>query len=136
MTVKLPFPLAFIRQFAGSLDADMVFHSFDELQSYLASGRKYEGQIATCTQRPGKIFVLCREDENWIWHEVSSDKHFLTNIDHAKEITITHNLNKKPSVTLIGEDNHQVAICDVTYIDQNTAKLSFSEYHTGKVLFN
>ena len=53
----------------------------------------------------------------------------------SKVWEINHNLNKKPSVTIINNDN-QVVIGDVEYIDKNNLKVSFSAEFSGKAICN
>ncbi len=141
----IPFPLKFKRQFAGSLDADMVFDTFDLMQAYLSSPRRYAGQLVTCREKEGFLFVLNQERDEWLQFE--GDKFFVAFVNHAKEITINHNLNKRPAVTVLNQVDKDVeggetiveesmVLCDVIYVDANTTKLRFEEYHTGRVLFN
>ena len=64
------------------------------------------------------------------------DKNYETAIHMpSKDWEITHNLNKYPSVTVINNDN-QVVIGDVQYIDKNSLTISFSAEFTGKVICN
>lgn len=64
------------------------------------------------------------------------DKHYETAVNMpSKEWEINHNLNKYPSVTIINNDN-QVVIGDVMYIDKNNLTVSFSAEFTGKVICN
>jgi len=71
------------------------------------------------------------------------DKHYthvFTNLSWTavgtdKEQTITHNLDKYPSVAII--DNFgRVLIVEVDYIDSNTVKLTCSGSFSGKAYFN
>ena len=70
----------------------------------------------------------------------SGDKHYEIEIEVAvnmpsKTWEINHNLNKYPSVTVINNDN-QVVIGDVQYIDKNNLTVSFSAEFSGKVICN
>ena len=68
----------------------------------------------------------------------SGDKHYEIEIAvnmPSKTWEINHNLNKYPSVTVINNDN-QVVIGDVQYIDKNNLTVSFSAEFTGKVICN
>lgn len=53
----------------------------------------------------------------------------------AKVWVILHNLNKKPSVTVI-DDTGAVVLCDIEYTDENTIVLRFSEPTAGTVYLN
>lgn len=64
------------------------------------------------------------------------DKYYETAVNMpSKAWEISHNLNKYPSVTVINNDN-QVVIGDVQYIDKNSLTVSFSAEFTGKVICN
>ena len=64
------------------------------------------------------------------------DKHYEVAVNMpSKEWEITHNLNKYPSVTVINNDN-QIVIGDVVYIDKNSLTVAFSAEFTGKVICN
>lgn len=66
------------------------------------------------------------------------DKHFFYETPvsiPSKNWEITHNLNKYPSVTVINNDN-QVVIGDVKYINKNKLTVSFSAEFSGKVICN
>ena len=64
------------------------------------------------------------------------DKNYETAVNMPSKVwEINHNLNKYPSVTVINNDN-QVVIGDVMYIDKNSLTVSFSAEFTGKVICN
>ena len=64
------------------------------------------------------------------------DKHYEIQINMpSKDWEVQHNLNKNPSVTIINNDN-QVVIGDVVYLDKNNLTVSFSAEFTGKVICN
>ncbi len=73
----------------------------------------------------------------------ASDKHFTININvndwsangDEWETTITHNLNKKPSVTIVDSFN-QTQYPDIEYIDNNRVKLIVRGQFSGKAHFN
>lgn len=56
-TAQLPFPLQFLRQFAGSLDADFSFATTAERMDYLSSPRCYPGQLIFDAQVGRPFFV-------------------------------------------------------------------------------
>ena len=63
---NLSFPLRFKRQYSGSLDPDLTFDTIVELNSYLTNGARYPGQIVSCIETEGKIYVLNSTGTNWI----------------------------------------------------------------------
>lgn len=48
---------------------------------------------------------------------------------------ITHNLGKKPSITIVDSSDDEVE-GDVTYVDNNTVQLNFSAAFSGKAYLN
>jgi hypothetical protein len=66
MSNTLAFPLKFKRQYSGSLDADLNFATLMELNAYLTDGARYPGQIVSCTETEGKIYVLNTAGNAWI----------------------------------------------------------------------
>ena len=66
---------------------------------------------------------------------VYADKHSAVKQTASKVWVILHNLNKKPSVTVI--DNYgDVVWCDIEYTNDNTVTLQFSEETAGTVYLN
>jgi len=53
----------------------------------------------------------------------------------GKEWNINHNLNKKPSVTVV-DSGDNVVIGEVQYIDNNNLTVSFSASFSGKAYLN
>lgn len=65
-----------------------------------------------------------------------ADKHYVYNQTSAStEWTITHNLGKYPSVTIVGNDGVQV-MADYKYINANTLKITFNTPFLGKAYLN
>lgn len=62
----IPFPLQFTRQYSGSLDVDSVFQTETDLNNYLTSPRRYAGQVATCLEREGEVFILNNTKDAWL----------------------------------------------------------------------
>ncbi|MCH8567624.1 MAG: hypothetical protein LAT67_05145 [Balneolales bacterium] len=60
-----PFPLRLLRQFADSIDPDMVFPTLDAMNDYLASPRRYAGQLVSCIETE-TIFLLNSARTTWI----------------------------------------------------------------------
>lgn len=65
----------------------------------------------------------------------SGDKHFEYTISGQTDLTVTHNLNKFPSITVIDSANDEVE-GDYQYIDNNNVRLIFSAGFSGKAIFN
>lgn len=66
----------------------------------------------------------------------AADKHYTHTQDVVSDIwTIQHNLNKKPSVTVIDSGN-SVVEGDISYIDNNTLTISFNGAFSGKAYCN
>lgn len=64
-----------------------------------------------------------------------ADRHLTFSISNKLFEVINHNLGKNPTVSVIDHDD-EVAIADVEYIDTNTVKVSFTDFFTGKIVFN
>ena len=73
---ELLFPLQFKRQYAGALDPDLTFTTEAELAAYLNDPVRYPGQIATCQDKEGYLFIMNNAREAWI--EFSADVEPLT----------------------------------------------------------
>ena len=63
---KMEFPLRFKRQYAGSLDVDEVFETSLEMEEYLTDPARYAGQMATCLEEEGVIYVLNNALDEWL----------------------------------------------------------------------
>ena len=63
---QISFGSQFIRQYAAPIDRDMVFLTVAMAQDYLSSPRRYQGQIMTCLEKEGSIFVLNNTKDTWI----------------------------------------------------------------------
>lgn len=67
---------------------------------------------------------------------IEEDKHFLFVQAIASDVwEIKHDLNKYPSVTVV-DSADSVVIGDVTYIDENNVRLTFSDAFSGKAYLN
>lgn len=67
---------------------------------------------------------------------IEEDKHFLFVQAIAIDVwEIKHNLNKYPSVTVV-DSADSIVIGDVTYIDENNVRLTFSGAFSGKAYLN
>jgi len=61
----LIFPNAFVRQYSGPLDKDLVFTTTAERTSYLTNARRYPGQIVYDVEAK-KVFVLNENASEWV----------------------------------------------------------------------
>ena len=64
-----------------------------------------------------------------------ADKHLSFNVNYKKTETIQHDLGKKPSVSVLDEEGN-LCIADVEYLDENSVTVNFINYFTGKIVFN
>ena len=65
-----------------------------------------------------------------------ADKNYVHNQSSASTTwNITHNLNKRPSVSVVDSAGTQI-ICDVHYVSDNEVILNFDDSTAGKVYFN
>ncbi len=64
--VVVSFPLQLIRQQAAPVDVDATFNSMTELNAYLASPRRYAGQLATIQSPSPKAFILNAARDAWV----------------------------------------------------------------------
>ena len=65
-----------------------------------------------------------------------SDKHFIFTQSIPESIwEITHNLGKKPSVTVV-DSGDSVVVGEVEYINLNSVRLTFAGAFSGKAYFN
>jgi len=106
------------------------------------------GQTASVVQEATPTASVVRDTLNNVTIssaviQTKSDKHFaktFTNLSWStvgsnKEQTITHNLDKYPSVTVI-DSFDRVLIVEVDYIDKNNVKLVSSASFSGTAYFN
>lgn len=63
---QLLFPLQFKRQYSGDLDPDKVFDTESALNSYLTDPVRFAGQIVSCLEREGELFILNNSKTAWI----------------------------------------------------------------------
>lgn len=66
----------------------------------------------------------------------SGDKNYVHDQSSASATwNITHNLNKRPAVSVVDSAGTQV-ICDVQYVSDNEVTLTFDDSTAGKAYFN
>lgn len=73
---------------------------------------------------------------------IEHGKHYDANYVHTDNVqqaddvwTVNHNLNKYCSVTVVDDDDN-VVIADVVYIDSNSLEIHFAAAVTGKAYLN
>ncbi len=92
------------------------------------------GRIATAIERTSTVTVLDKYSIAGLG--VSNDKTFVfTQITPQDTWTITHNLLKFPSVTVVDSAN-RVVVGEVEYINENSLVVSFSGGFSGKAYIN
>lgn len=119
----ISFGLQFERQFSGPLDIDAVFNTTAALNAYLTVGRRFAGQIATCLDQPGKLFILSNDRSQWL--EFSEDKA----LGDITDITIT---NPQNGQTLV----YQNGAWSNTDVSVLAADVSFDNQHSGLLATN
>lgn len=64
-----------------------------------------------------------------------SDANYTQAVTAQTSVTVTHNLGKRPAITVINAALAEVT-CDVTHTSTNAAALTFSPAFTGTVICN
>lgn len=64
--MKISYPFQFKRQYAKPLDSDKVFSTLKQMNDYLKAPARYPGQLATCLQTPGTVYVLDNSRDLWM----------------------------------------------------------------------
>jgi len=90
---------------------------------------------------PNQISIVDRQ--SIVGVSEASDKHATLSLNinqwsavgSEHEVTLSHNLNKKPSVTCVDSFN-QILQPEVVYIDNDTVKLIVRAQFSGKIHFN
>lgn len=70
-----------------------------------------------------------------VWADVTENTFIHTQSESAMLWSITHNLGKFPSITVVDENN-EVVECEKVYIDENNVELSFNSAFRGKAYLN
>jgi len=65
----------------------------------------------------------------------NSDKNYEAVLNGEEEITIVHDLNKYPAITIFDSAGDEVE-GDYTHVNKNTVVLNFSAGFSGKAIFN
>lgn len=66
MAARLSFPLSFKRQLPAPLDVDTLFETVVDLEAYLSSAVRYPGQVASCLETEGTLYVMSNDLSRWI----------------------------------------------------------------------
>lgn len=108
----LQFPLQFLRQYAGPIDTDIVFDTTTDMNNYLTNARRYAGQIVSCLDQPGTLYVLNSARDDWV--AVSGGSGTVDNINDIGDVSTTGVSNgqvlKYSSGTWVADDD-----TDTTY---------------------
>lgn len=107
LTSELPYSIAVMPN-------DVVLVAF--LNRHFTDGIIFQN-LSRTSQAPG--------DTSYIHHQIVPSSTW----------TITHNLGKYPSVTVVDSSNN-VVVGDIQYIDQNTVKIMFTTEFAGKAYLN
>lgn len=106
---------------------------------YLASGAKGEpGEGIPIGGQDGFILVKDGSDDfvtQWVDPVVISDKNHTTTFSVEDTVTVTHNLGKYPSVTVINSAGDQVE-GDIFYTNSIQLIVSFANPFSGKIICN
>lgn len=78
---------------------------------------------------PSQIAALAEQEAG------TGDKNFEQDFSDASQLDITHNLGKRPSITVIDSAGDEVE-GDYSYPDFNNVTISFSASFSGKVILN
>ncbi len=116
----------------------LTFLTRDLMDEYLLNPHRYAGQMATCNEEEGKLFVLSNSKNDWLLASANQehhDKNVVYAVNHKLEETIEHNLGKTPAVQIFNTNNKK-CIADIDHIDNNTTKIKFFDYFSGKITFN
>lgn len=80
--------------------------------------------------------ILLVEIQNLVYSNNDSDKHFIFNQESSANVwNINHNLNKRPSVTIVDTGGNEV-IGDVIYTSLNNIVIHFSNPFSGTAYLN
>lgn len=64
-----------------------------------------------------------------------SDKNFVKDFYNVKTITVTHDLGKRPSVTVVDMSGNNI-LCDVIIYNDSIITVSFGSEETGTIILN
>lgn len=79
---------------------------------------------------------LSNLDYDYAWKSTNAtDKHYVESFTNQNTITVTHNMGKYPSVTVINSAGDEV-IGDIEHISVNQLTASFSSGFSGKITCN
>lgn len=68
----LSWPLMFKRQYAQPLDIDSVFETLAGMDAYLSNTLRHVGQIATCQETEGIIYIMNNNRDAWVTVDTGS----------------------------------------------------------------
>lgn len=136
---QLDFPLQFKRQYAAPLDVDSVFITKNELTAYLTNPLRFSGQLATCLESEGYVFILNNNKNAWI--SLKLEKSYekillannttttinLVNLSPAQILNFTINVVRNNSILII--DMEVVLLPDNETLQPNELRrLNYGDY--------
>ena len=85
----------------------------------------------------GELALRIYRDGEWqTVGETTEDKDYVYTQSTASDAwVVNHELNKKPSVTVVDSANN-VVLGDIEYIDDDSVRITFNSQFTGKAYFN
>lgn len=84
----------------------------------------------------GNQSATLENEVNYAWSAVDGDKNYVHTQGSASATwSITHNLNKKPSVSVVNSSD-EIVVGEVTYTNDNSLTINFSGGFTGKAYLN
>jgi hypothetical protein len=84
----LSWPLMFRRQYAQPLDIDSVFETLEEMDTYLTNTLRHVGQIATCQETEGVIYIMNNNRDAWVTVDAGSGENPIKLDRTGKQFTI------------------------------------------------
>lgn len=119
-----------------SFNANVSFPSGGTFNSQMGQVNAVSSNYSKLSNKPSINGILLIGNKTNKDLGIEGDKHFLFVQSIASDVwKIKHDLNKYPSVTVVDSAN-SVVIGDVTYIDENNVRLTFSGAFSGKAYLN
>ena len=105
------FPEDFKRQYASSLDPDVVFATKELLDAYITAPNRYPGQIVSCLAAECENFIYRMNNAATAWIPIAvspTSPTVVVNLNAETTKAITHGLNKQPLVRIYDADNEEI----------------------------
>jgi len=148
----VPFIIGTSSMWFNLVNEDVYQHMFDTNNPHNVTAQQVGADIAQwnadrlldipidqdTTPSDGQGLIYDATDNEYKFEDIgasAADKHFEQSFTVASTITVNHNLNKYPSVTVISSAGDEVE-GDVDYINNTSLTVSFTAPFSGKVLCN